>query len=124
MRYGASVRTSRMQAVAAAMTEGSRLEIGTANMGLVLVRIDLKVPAATVDGDTLTLRDLPVNGRGLARGVPREARIVDSSGEVVVEDLTVGTGRTDIVLDRDFISVGQMVVIEAPCTIRHAGAVI
>jgi hypothetical protein len=123
MKYAPSVKTRRMQAIADAMDLGpgaASLEIGSDGMASVLVTIPLARPAAFVDGDTLSLDSLPRNGRAVARGQPRSARIVNAAGTVVVDELTVGREGTDIIVDRDYISVGQMLVIEGPCTIQHA----
>lgn len=118
MQYPDEIADARLQVVADAMDAGAGnavLEVGTADMALILARIDLNKPAASVAARTLTLAGLPAESLGLADGVPAEARVVDSDGNVVVDELQVGS---DVTVDSGTISTGQTVRINSG-VIRH-----
>lgn len=108
--YSASVKTARMQAVLDAIGSTGVLEIGTANVGMVLVSFALDDPAGTVTGPTLMLAGFPKTAAAIGTGVAVAARIRTSTGGAdVVTGLTVGVSGTDIVLDANQINSGQPV---------------
>jgi hypothetical protein len=119
--YAAGVKTSRMEAVLAAIDAGTagKLEIGTAAMGAVLATFTLVDPAGTVSGSILTLDfDPDISVAASGTGTAAAARIRTSADADVVTGLTVGTSGTDIILDSTSITSGQTVTITAG-TITH-----
>lgn len=119
--YLASLRTTRMQAVADAIDAGAAagtLEIGTAAMASVLATITLSDPCGSVSGDVLTLTFPHSDTSADNTGTAAAARIKDSNGNVVVSGLTVGTSGTNVVLDNTSITAGQTVTINSG-TITH-----
>jgi hypothetical protein len=110
--YAASLRTSRMTAVQAAIDAGSgpgTLEIGSAGMSTVLAVLTLSDPCGTVAGDTLTFNAITQDSSADNTGTAAAARIKDSSGAIVISGLTVGTSSADIILSNTSITAGQVV---------------
>jgi hypothetical protein len=125
MKYSPRVKGRRMQCVVDDIDAGDGpgvLQIGTAGMERVLVEISLARPCGAVENARLVFADLPRSGRATGRGSPAAARILNSSGEVVVDELTAGPDDTDadVIVDRRVVSIGQVVVIDAPFHIQHA----
>lgn len=120
MRYVASLKTARMQLVADAIAGGS-LVIGDATLSGstgVLSTISLGTPAATVSGAVLTISGVPISGSASATGTPALAELRNSSGTTIVDQLTVGTSGTNIVVTAaSFISGGAVIVTSG--TITH-----
>jgi hypothetical protein len=121
--YAAALRTTRMQAVLAAIDAGAgagKLKIGTTAMGTVLATLTLADPSGSVSGDVLTLdfdpdiSDTSADNSGTAAA----ATITDSDDNVIVSGLTVGTSGTNVVLDSTSITAGQTVTITSG-TITH-----
>jgi hypothetical protein len=109
VNYHADVKTARMQAVADAIDAGAgagTLEVCSAAFAAVLVTYTLSDPAATVTDDVLTLAGLPKNANASADGTAAVARIKDSDGTVVVNNLTVGTVGTDVIVSNTTINNG------------------
>jgi hypothetical protein len=118
--YASGLRTSRMDAVLAAIDVGAaaKLEIGTAGMAAVLATITLADPAGSVTGDVLTLTMPQSDTSADATGEAAAARIRTSADADVVTGLTVGTGSENIVLDSVSITETQTVTINS-ATITH-----
>lgn len=122
MRYASGVRTTRMQAVRDAIDAGAAagtLEVCTTSYASVLITFTLSDPASTVAGDVLTLSGMPKTVAAGNSGEAAIARIKDSDGNVVVEDLTVGTSGTNIIISSTSISSGANYSLTAG-TITHA----
>jgi len=123
VNYAAALKSSRMQAVIAAIDAGpgpGTLEICTAAFAAVLAVIPLADPSFTEAGGVITLAGVPRSDNAAdAAGTAAVARIKDSTGAVVVDNLTVGVGTGDIQLNSVTISVGQAVTITGG-TITHA----
>lgn len=99
--YASSVRTSRMNAVETALDAGSGaavLEIGDSGFATVLVSFTLSDPAGTVSGDVLTGSSMPKTTTASNSGTAAEARLKDSSGNIVVSGLTVGTSSANVII--------------------------
>ena len=116
--YNAALKTTRMNAVLAAIDAGAgpgTLEIGTTAMGTILAQFTLADPCGTVAGSVLTftmgtgISDTSANNTGTAAA----AHIKDSDGNIVVSGLTVGTSGTDVILDSVSITSGQTVTLTA-----------
>lgn len=121
--YAPALRTTRMDAVVAAIDAGSgagKLKIGTTGMASTLAVLTLVDPCGTVSGDVLTfdfdpdISDTSADNTGTAA----EATITDSDDNVIISGLTVGTSGTNIVLDSVSITAGQTVTITAG-TLTH-----
>lgn len=107
--YRTTLRTTRMQAVRDDIDSGAgaaTLEICTAGYASVLIIFTLADPASTVSGDILTLAGVPRTANAIAAGVAAIARIKESAGTVVVNDLTVGTSGTNIIISSTTIVIG------------------
>lgn len=124
VNYATALKTTRMQAVADAIDAGSgpgTLEIATTSFASVLAVLTLADPCGTVSGAVLTLDTTPAIEDSAANntGTAAVARIKDSNGNVIVNNLSVGTSGTDIVLTSTSITTGQLVQITS-ATITHA----
>jgi hypothetical protein len=122
--YATALKTTRMQAVEAAMDAGpaaGTLVIGTAALSGgtgVLATIALADPAGTVSGAVLTLSGLPKSATASAAGTAAKAELRDSTGTVVASGLTVGVSASDIIINSTTISSGQTIQINSG-TITH-----
>jgi hypothetical protein len=122
--YAAALKTSRMNAVEAALDAGpaaATLVIGTSALSGatgVLATITLADPAGTVSGAVLTFAGMPKSAVASASGTAAKAELRDSTGAVVASGLTVGTSGADIIINSTAISAGQTVQINSG-TITH-----
>jgi len=122
--YAAALKTTRMNAVEAALDAGpaaATLVIGTSALSGatgVLCTITLADPAGTVSGAVLTLAGMPKSAIASATGTAAKAELRDSTGAVVVSGLTVGVSASDIIINSVAISSGQTVQINSG-TITH-----
>lgn len=123
VNYNAALKTTRMQAVVAAIDAGAgagTLEICNAAYATVLATIVLADPSFTVAGSVMTMAGVPRSDTSADNtGTAALARIKDSNGVVVVDGLTVGVGSGDIQLNSTALSAGQTVTINSG-TITHA----
>ena len=90
-----------MNAVETALDAGSGaavLEIGDSGFATVLVSFTLSDPAGTVSGDVLTGSSMPKTTTASNSGTAAEARLKDSSGNIVVSGLTVGTSSANVII--------------------------
>jgi len=87
------------------------LEIGTAAYASILAIITMSKPSFTEATQQITMAGVPKSGTASAGGTAVSARFKDSSGNVIINNLTVGTSATDIVLNSTAISSGQTVTI-------------
>lgn len=110
VNYRSSLKTTRMQAVRDDIDSGAgagTIEICSAGFAAVLVTFTLSDPASTVSGDTLTIADVPKAANASASGTAAVARIKESTGTVIVNNLTVGTSGTDIIISSTSITSGN-----------------
>jgi len=123
VNYSTAVKTDRMQAVVDAIDGGAgagTLEICTAAYASVLAIITLNDPCGTVSNGVITFSGTPLSDASAnATGTAALARFKDSNGTVCVDDLTVGTGSEDVVLDNTSINTGQTVTISS-ASLTHA----
>lgn len=122
VNYASSLKTTRMEAVRDAIDSGAgnaTLEIATSAFASVLLTFTLSDPASTVAGSVLTLAGLPKTATASAGGTAAVARIKDPGGTVVVNNLTVGTSGTDLIISNTTITNGASYSLTAG-TITHA----
>ena len=122
VNYPTSVKTTRMQAVRDAIDAGAgpgTVEICSAAYAAVLIIFTLSDPGSTVATDTLTLAGMPKAANAAAGGTAAVARIKDSDGTVVVNNLTVGTSGTEVIISSTTITNGAAYSLTAG-TIVHA----
>ncbi len=124
--YSTAVKTSRMDAVRAAIDGTStagllKITAGTGGTGTVLATISLARPCGTASNGVLTFSGLPVSDTSAdATGTAYGALLTDSAGTTCVSGLTVGTSGTDIIIDNQSIVAGQTVTLIATSSITHA----
>lgn len=104
-----------MAAVFAAIDSGTAgtLEIATAAFASVLATITLQKPSFSESGGVLTLLGVTLSATAGATGTAAVARFKNSAASVIINNLTVGTSATDIVLNSTSITSGQTVSITA-----------
>jgi hypothetical protein len=119
--YAAGLKSTRMQAVIAAVDANGAgtLEIGTGGVSLVLAILALSLPSFAESNGIITMAGVPLSAIGSAMGNAASARIKDGSGNVIVSGLSVGTYGTDIVLDSVSITSGKTVTLMS-FTITHS----
>lgn len=111
--YSSSLKTTRMQAVADAISGGS-LVIGTAALSGstgVLATITLSTPAATISGPVLTLSGVPLVAVASAAGTAALAELRNSAGTTIVSGLTASTLSADIIISSITITLGGTVTV-------------
>lgn len=121
VQYANSLKDTRMTAVITAIDAGAgagTLEICTTGYATVLTAITLSKPSFTEASQTITMAGVPKIGTAGATGVAIAARFKDSSGNIIVNGLTVGTSGTDIILNTASVNSGQSVTINSG-TITH-----
>lgn len=113
--YSNALKDTRMTDVINAIdaSGAGSLEICDAGYADVLCPIPLDVPSFTEANQAITLNGVPLNGYATAPGTAALARIKDANGNIVVQDLTVGTSGTDFILSSTDISVGQIIMISS-----------
>jgi hypothetical protein len=115
-----------MTAVITAIDVGTAgtLEICTAAYAGVIAIVPLAKPSFAESGGVLTMASMPRSVAAVLAGTNTAAvaRIKDSSANVIVNNLTVGTSGTDVILNNTSITSGQTVTFSGspPCTITHA----
>ena len=122
VNYRSTLKTARMTLVRDDIDSGAgagTLEICTAAFGAVLLTFTLSDPCGSVAGDVVTLSGMPKTANGAANGTAAVARIKESGGAVVVNNLTVGTSGTDIIISSLTIVSGSPYNLNSG-TITHA----
>lgn len=119
MSYATALRSARMQAVVDALDSGAgpgTLEICTAGFAVVLAILPLADPCGTVTNGVLNFDVTPAltDSSADATGTAAVARMKDSAGNVHVNNLTVGTSGTHVVLT------SVSIVATEPVTITSA----
>lgn len=124
--YSAALQNSRMDAVIAAIdahASPATMEVCTAAYAAVLCTITLADPSFSRAGSppnvAITLLGVPKSGTASGTGTAAVARIKEGGGTTIVNNLTVGTSATDIILNSTSITSGQTVTISAG-TITHS----
>lgn len=124
VNYRTSLKSTRMQAVINDIDSGTAgtVEIATASFASILVTIPLAKPSFTESGGVITMASMPRSATASATGTAAVARIKDSAGNVIVNNLSVGTSATDIILNSTSITSGQTVTLPTSpaSTITHA----
>lgn len=119
--YRASLRTTRMNDVKTDIDSGAgagKIKIYTSGLGTLLAVLTLSDPCGTVSGDTLTFSAITADSSADATGTAAEATITDSSDNVIVSGLTVGTSGANINLNTTSIVAGANVSLSS-ATITH-----
>ena len=114
--YRASLKTTRMNAVLTDIDSGvgaAFIEICSAAYASVLATITLADPCGTVATDTLTFTMPRSDTAADATGTAAVARIKESAGTVIVNNLTVGTSGANINLNSLSITVGGTVTLNS-----------
>lgn len=122
INYRASLKTTRMNDVKTDIDVGAGagyIEICSAAYASVLATITLSDPCGSVTGDVLTLTMPKSDTSADATGTAAVARIKESAGTVIVNNLTVGTSAMDIILTSLAITAGDTVTISS-ATLTHA----
>lgn len=122
INYRASLKTTRMNDVKTDIDVGAGagyIEICSASYASVLATITLSDPCGSVTGDVLTLTMPKSDTSADATGTAAVARIKESAGTVIVNNLTVGTSATDIILTSLAITAGDTVTLSS-ATLTHA----
>ena len=122
VNYSATLKSSRMAAVIAAIdahASPATLEICSAAFAAVLATITLGDPSFAESGGVITMAGVPKSGVAGNTGTAAVARIKEGGGTVIVNNLTVGTAGTDIIVASTSITAAQTVTITAG-TITHS----
>lgn len=121
--YSAATKTSRMEAVVAAIGTSGKLKLFTAADAL-LGTFTLAATAGTVTGSVLTFSDANgatagiLNTTASAAGTATKATITTAADVDVVTGLTVGTTGTDFLMDNNALASGQAITINS-ATLTH-----
>ena len=110
VNYRTSLKTTRMTAVRDDIDSGAgaaTLEVCTAAFASVLITFTLSDPSGTIATDTLTLSGMPKTANASASGTAAVARIKESGGTVVVNNLSVGTSGTEVTISSTTITSGN-----------------
>lgn len=122
VNYDTPTKTLRMQAVRDQIDSGvgpGTIEVCSAGFASVLIIFTLSDPGSSVATDTLSLLGLPKNANASNSGTAAVARIKDSGGTVRVNNLTVGTSGTDVIISSTAITSGLPYSLTAG-TITHS----
>lgn len=123
VNYRASLKATRMQAVLDDIDNHASpavLRIYNAAFALLLAEITLGDPSFSRTAAVLTMLGVPRSDTSANNtGTAALARIQDGGGTTIVDNLSVGTAATDIILNSTSITAGQTVTVTAG-TITHA----
>lgn len=124
VNYSTSTKVARMTATRDEIDGISGLpgyiEIGTVGMAEVLATLTLATPCGTVDASGNLILDAPRSDASAdATGTATAARVKNSNGDTIIDDLTVGTVGTDIILTSVSIISGNPVTLNT-IRINHA----
>ena len=128
VNYGSPLKAARMQLVADLI--GNKFpapSIGTSTSGKIVIGVSdtdggsivtelahlILTPdvgtVSVVEPINLTIAGTPITAVGIGNGIANSARIEDSTGEIIIFGLTVGTFGSNIVLTSTSITIGQTV---------------
>jgi len=119
--YSNALKDTRMTAVVSAVDGGGSagtMEICTAGYAAVLGAITLQRPSFSEASQTITVAGVPLSATAGNSGTAALARIKDSSGNVIVSGLTVGTSGTDVIISSTTVASGQQLTLTSG-TIAH-----
>lgn len=122
--YSTAVKTSRMEAVVAAIGTSGKLVFMT-SADAVVCTFTLASTAGTVTAGVLTFSDANggtagiLNTTGSANGVVAKAKITTSADVNIITGFTVGTSSADFIIDNTNVAVGQSVTVTS-ASITHA----
>lgn len=123
VNYDTTTKNDRLNVVRNRIDSGvgaGFIEICSASFAAVLATIALADPCAPdASGGVLTFTMPRSDTSADATGTAAVARIKESAGTTIVNNLTVGTSGTDIILNSTSITAGQQVTINS-ATITHA----
>jgi len=123
VNYDATTKTARMQATLDRIDNHASpavLRIYSAAFAAILAEIALPDPSFSLSGAVLTMLGVPLSDTSANNtGTAALARIQDGGGTTIVDNLSVGTSSTDIVLNSTTVTTGQTVTITGG-TITHA----
>jgi len=114
--YNNTVKDSRMTQVLNAIDGGEGagyIEICSAAYAAVLATIVLSDPCGTVGTQALTLTMPKSDTTAANTGTAAISRIKDSSGNIIISGLTVGTSGTVIILSSLAITAGDTVTLNS-----------
>jgi hypothetical protein len=123
VNYDTPTKTLRMQQVRDQIDSGvgpGTIEICSAAYASVLIIFTLSDPGSSVATDTLSLLGLPKNANASNSGTAAVARIKDSGGTVRVNNLTVGTSGTDVIISATAITSGLPYSLTAGTIVHSA----
>ncbi len=112
IRYSIAVKNARLDTVKDAIDAGldvGRLDVYTAGYAVLLVSFILLKPCAYVAGGVFTLLGSPISSNGIAAGKAMIARFVDSSSNIVADEITVGMSGAMFIMDNDNVDIGQQI---------------
>lgn len=122
VNYRASLKATRMQDVLDDIDNDAspaKLQIFSAGFAVKLAEIILAKPSFSRSGAVLTMLGVPKSDISAdATGTAAVARIVDGAGTTIVNNLTVGTSATNVILNSTSITALQTLTITAG-TITH-----
>lgn len=128
VNYDQATQNSRMDATLARIdnnASAATLEICTAAFAGVIVIITLGKPsfsrAGSIPNTALTMLGVPKSGTAVLAGTNTAAvaRIKDGAGVTIVNNLTVGTSATEVILNSTSITSGQTVTVSSG-TLTHS----
>jgi hypothetical protein len=122
VNYDAATKTARMAQTILQIDNNAApatIEICTASFAAVLVIITLSDPSFIESGGVITMAGVPKTGIAGNTGTAAVARIKDGGGTTKVNNLTVGTSATDIILNSTSITSAQAVTLTSG-TITHS----
>jgi hypothetical protein len=122
VEYAGTLQTKRLQDVVSAIdaaASAGTLVIGTASMAAVLVTFALSKPSFAVAGNVMTMLGTPKTATAAVSGTAANAEIKDGAGNIVVSDLTVGVGGSDINFNSVAFSSGQTITLSS-ASITHS----
>jgi hypothetical protein len=114
--YIATLKSTRMQAVIAAIDANgtASLEIGTSGLATLLVTVALAPPPSFTEANgVITMQGVPLKGVAVAMGEALSARIKDGAGNIVVSGLLVSEISGDVILSDASIVQGETVTISS-----------
>jgi hypothetical protein len=115
VEYNDSLKTTRMQHVADAIGLAGILQLLSVRYephGVVVrtVLVEFPLDVGEVDGDTLTLPLLENESACIASGIATTARITNSLGFVVADNMSIGPASpASVILNNQNLTVGQHV---------------
>lgn len=118
MKYSIEVKDERLSVVREYM-RGGKIQFFTEDYEKKLVEFEISPDMGEVSVGVLNFSDVSLTGEATADGKVAIARVISITGDMVIEDLTVGTVGENILIDNVDIYAGQTVKIKS-VVIIHA----